>query len=241
MVLEGYFSVGMLLCSLDGFNIFGVRAICSMHTCHLFPQCMLAIIPLIGGVTDAMWLDPALGIEWASSLLFGYHCPIQQRRWWHPTPVLLPGKSHGWRSLEGCSPWGREESDTAERLAFHFSLSCIGEGNGNLLQCSCLEENPRDRGALWAAIYGVAQSRTRLKRLSSSSSSSPIQDRVCSLIIGVEAPSSTFELCLLCTVRLAGLAWSHWERSHWVFFCWACSPMTILCCVTFYPLCGLIK
>ena len=52
------------------------------------------------------------------------------RRQWHPTPVLLPGKSHGRRSLVGCSPWGREESDTTERLHFHFSLSCIGEGNG---------------------------------------------------------------------------------------------------------------
>ena len=61
--------------------------------------------------------------------------------------------------------WG---SDTTERLHFHFSLSCIGEGNGNPLQCSCLE-NPRDRGAWWAAIYGVAQSWTRLKWLSSSS------------------------------------------------------------------------
>ena len=69
----------------------------------------------------------------------------------------------------GCSPWDREESDTTERLRFHFSLSCIGEGNGNPLQCSCLE-NPRDGGAWWAAVYGVAQSRTRLKRLSSSSS-----------------------------------------------------------------------
>ena len=72
------------------------------------------------------------------------------RRQWQPTPVLL-------------------ESDTTERLHFHFSLSCIGEGNGNPLQCSCLE-NPRDGGAWWAAVYGVAQSLTRLKRLSSSSS-----------------------------------------------------------------------
>ena len=87
---------------------------------------------------------------------------------WHPTPVLLPGKSHGRRSLVGCSPWGREESDTTERLPVRFSLSCIGEGNGSPLQCSCLE-NPRDRGASWAAVYGVAQSRTRLKWLSSSS------------------------------------------------------------------------
>ena len=92
-------------------------------------------------------------------------------RRWQPTPVLLPGKSHGWRSLEGCSPWGCEELDITERLHFHFSHSCIGEGNGNPLQCSCLK-NPRDGGAWWAAVYGVAQSRTRLTRLSSSSSSS---------------------------------------------------------------------
>ena len=90
------------------------------------------------------------------------------RRQWHPTPVLLLGKSHGWRSLVGCSPWGRIESDMTERLHYHFSLSCIGEGNGNPLQCSCLE-NPRDWGAWWAAVYGVAQSRPQLKRLSSSS------------------------------------------------------------------------
>ena len=90
------------------------------------------------------------------------------RRQWHPTPVLLPGKSHGRRSLAGCSPWGCEESDTTERLHFHFSLSYFGEGNDNPLQCSCLE-NPRDGGAWWTAIYGVAQSRTRLKWLSSSS------------------------------------------------------------------------
>ena len=89
----------------------------------------------------------------------------------HPTPVLLPGKSPGQRSLVGCSPRGREESDTTEWLHFHFSLSCIEEGNGNPLQCSCLE-NPRDGGAWWATVYGVPQSQTRLKRLSSSSSSS---------------------------------------------------------------------
>ena len=91
-----------------------------------------------------------------------------RRRQWHPTPVLLPGKSHGQRSLVGCSPWGCEESDTVERLHFHFSLSCFGEGNGNPLQCSCLE-NPTDGGA-WAAVYGDTQNRTQLKRLSSSSS-----------------------------------------------------------------------
>ena len=96
---------------------------------------------------------------------------IYRRRQWHPTPVLLPGKSHGWRRLEGCSPWGRWGSDMTERLHCHFSLTCIGEGNGNPLQCSCLE-NPRDGGAWWAAVYGVTQSRTQLKWLSSSSSSS---------------------------------------------------------------------
>ena len=71
----------------------------------------------------------------------------------------------------GLQSMGRKESDTTEQLHFHFSLSCIGEGNGNPLQCSCLE-NPRDGGTWWAAVYGIAQSRTRLKRLSSSSSSS---------------------------------------------------------------------
>ena len=110
------------------------------------------------------------------SVLVAQLCPTLcnpmdcRRRQWHPTPVLLPGKSHGWRSQVGCSLWGRWGSDTTEWLHFHFSLSCIGEGNGNPLQCSCLE-NPRDGGAWWAAVYGVAQSRTRLKWLSSSSSS----------------------------------------------------------------------
>jgi len=94
--------------------------------------------------------------------LFDINCHNIRRRQWHPTPVLLLGKSHGWRSLLGCNPWGRYESDTTERLHFHFSLSCIGEGNGSPLQCSCLE-NPRDGGAWWAAIYGVAQSWTQLK------------------------------------------------------------------------------
>ena len=90
-----------------------------------------------------------------------YHLPI------HPIPVLLPGKSHGQRSLVVCSPWGRWGLDVTEQLHFHFSLSCIGEGNGNPLQCSSLE-NLRDGGAWWAAVYGVAQSQTQLKWLSSS-------------------------------------------------------------------------
>ena len=126
--------------------------------------------------------------EWRASKNFSKDNPVVlgwERNWrhilrrqWQPTPVLLPGKSHGWRSLVGCSPWGREESDMTERLHFHFSLSCIGEGNGNPLQCSCLE-NPRDGGAWWAAIYGVAQSWTRLKRLSSSSLRKRVQLRAC--------------------------------------------------------------
>ena len=106
----------------------------------------------------------------APSVIFFFLCTSHGsgRRQWHPTPVLLPGKSHGRRSLVGCSPWGREESDMTEQFHFHFSLSRIGQENGNPLQCSCLE-NPRDGEAWWAAVYGVARSRTRLKRLSSSS------------------------------------------------------------------------
>ena len=91
------------------------------------------------------------------SLFLGLARKCVGRRQWHPTPVLLSGKSHWWRSLVGCSPWGRYESDTTEWLHFHFPLLCIGEGNGILLQCSCLE-NPRDGGAWWASVYGVAQS-----------------------------------------------------------------------------------
>ena len=93
--------------------------------------------------------------------IFGPLYALSQRRRWHSTPVLLPGKSHGWRSLVGCSPWGLEELDTAEWLHFHFSLSCIGEGNGNPLQCSCLE-NPIDRGARRATVHGVTKSQTWL-------------------------------------------------------------------------------
>ena len=89
---------------------------------------------------------PDAGIEPVSPALaarFLTTRPPGRRRQWHPTPVLLPGKSHGW----------------TERLHFDFSLSCIGEGNGNPLQYSCLE-NPRDGGTWWAAVCGVAQSRT---------------------------------------------------------------------------------
>ena len=71
--------------------------------------------------------------------------------------------------MDGGAWWAAVHGVATERLHFHFSLSCIGEGNGNPLQCSCLE-NPRDGAAWWAAVYGVAQGWTRLKRLSSSSS-----------------------------------------------------------------------
>ena len=106
------------------------------------------------------WLDLCFFDFFFLSLNFITSCG---RRQWHPTPVLLPGKSHGRRRLVGCSPWGLEESDTTERLHFHFPLSCIGEGNGNPLQCSCLE-NPRDGGPWWAAVSGVTQSRIWLRR-----------------------------------------------------------------------------
>ena len=90
---------------------------------------------------------------------------IPWRRKWHPTPVLLPGKSHGQRSLVGYSPWGREELDTTERLHFHFSLSCTGEGNGSPFQYSCLE-NPMDKGAWLAPVHGIEKNQTQLKQLS---------------------------------------------------------------------------
>ena len=102
------------------------------------------------------------------------------RRKWQATPVFLPGESQGRGSLVGYRLWGRTGLDTTERLHFHFSLSCIGEGNGNPLQCYCLE-NPRDGEAWWATVYGVAQSGTPLKRLSSSSSSSRIDTHACLL------------------------------------------------------------
>ena len=93
-----------------------------------------------------------VGHDWETSLwLFTF---MHWRRKWQPTPVFLPGESQGWGSLVSCHLWGHTESDTTERLHFDFSLSCIGKGNGNPLQCSCLK-NPRDRGAWWAAIYGL--------------------------------------------------------------------------------------
>ena len=131
---------------------------------------------------------------WATSLaLFTF---MHWRRKWQPTPVLSPGTSHGRRSLVGCSPWGCKASDTTERLHLHFSLSCIGGGNGNPLQCSCLE-NPRDGGAWWAAVYGVSQSRTRLKWLSSSSSSLP---EICNILLSTLFAKETEKLNSLIAV-----------------------------------------
>ena len=138
--------------------------------------CQTTLTPLITSVVKIPRFFHSL-LNWLTLSVWALSAPLAlkstytskfQRRQWQPILVLLPGKSHGWRSLVGCSPWGLKESDTTEQLHFHFSLSYIGEGNGNPLQCSCLE-NPRDRGAWWAAIYGVAQSQTRLKWLSSSS------------------------------------------------------------------------
>ena len=82
-----------------------------------------------------------------------------RRRQWQPTPVLLPGKFHGQRSLVGYSPWCRKEWDTTERLHFHFSLSCTEEGNGNPLQYSCLE-NPRDGSLVGCCLWGHTESDT---------------------------------------------------------------------------------
>ena len=136
---------------------------CKRHYFILFNGCVIFIVYMYHILFICSSVDGHLGCSHV----------LARRRQWHPTPVFLPGKSHGWKSLVGCSPWGREELDMTEQLPFHFSLSCIGEGNGSPLQCSCLE-NLRDGGACWAAVYGVAQSRTRLKRLSSSSSSSMV-------------------------------------------------------------------
>ena len=87
------------------------------------------------------------GIKITGRNINNFRYADDQRRQRHPTPAFFPGKSNGRRSLVGCSPWGRWESDKTQRLHFHFSLSCIGEGNGNPLKCSCLE-NPREPGGL---------------------------------------------------------------------------------------------
>ena len=112
-------------------------------------------------------------------------------------------KSHGQRSLVGCSPWGRQESYMTERLHLHFSLSWIGAGTGNPLQCSGLE-SPRDEGAWWAAVSGVTQSLTRLKWLSSSSSQSYVFPLVmfgCESWTVKKAGNQRIDAFVLCDVR----------------------------------------
>ena len=153
----------MQLCSLSAFftffNLYWSRAesqCCVRFKCTLifFLKIVLIILSLLHTHINF----------WIFTLLYTWNW----KRQCHSTLVLLPGKSHGWRSLVGCSPWGCCESGTTERLHFHFSLSCIGEGNGNPLQWSCLE-NLREGGAWWASVYGVTKSQTWLKWLSSSS------------------------------------------------------------------------
>ena len=134
-------------------------------TVYLFITVWYCLLRFCKCETPAL-LKESLKIFFKTGLSFERSSKMVWRRQWQPTPVLLPGKSHGRRSLVGCSPWGRYKSDATERLHSHFSLFCIGEGNGNPLQCSCLE-NPRDGGASWADIYGVTQSQPRLKWLSS--------------------------------------------------------------------------
>ena len=131
--------------------------------------------------------NPALTIIWRVHLSFGKTaCQHLARGFWSlagcPRTLGIMVIWDCWETILRWFGWCTVSHSTelmtfgtplqySEQLHFHFSLLCTGEGNGNPLQCSCLE-NPRDRGAWWAAIYGVAQSRTRLKRLSSSSSSS---------------------------------------------------------------------
>ena len=127
---------------------------------------------------------------------------------WHLaliSPVVSPGKSHGQRSLVGCSPWGRSELDRTEWPHFPFSLSCIGEGNGNPLQCSCLE-NPRDGGAWWAAVYGVAQSWTRWSDLAAAAAAALIY---------------TWALYILCPLNALTTLWGRYYYPHFTSECWS--------------------
>ena len=166
---------------------------------------------------------------------------------WHPTPVLLPGKSHRQRSLVGCNPWGRKKSDMTKQLHFHFSLSCVGEGNGNPLQYSCLE-NPRDRGAWWAAVYGVAQSRTRLKRFSSSSSSdSPLKygEMLVMALYVVSVLNVLLQLLLECSVcvcfnKLFRSVIQNFCRLNFLLFCRLALSVTELCVKITYFDCGVV-
>ena len=117
-----------------------------------------------------LWHIQTMGIPQKGHAVWLHLCEIlekRRRRRWHPTPVLLPGKSHGQRSLVGCGPWGLEESDTTEQLPFHFHFHALEKETATHSSVLACLENPRDVRAWWAAVYGVAQSRTRLKWLSS--------------------------------------------------------------------------
>ena len=135
--------------------------------------------------------------------------------------------------MVGYSPWDCKESDTTERLHFHFSLSCLGEGNGNPLQCSCLE-NPRGGRAWWAAVYGVTQSRTRLKRLSSSSSRMHVYlvDHVHLSFMGEWKKKSRIVYCVISSFH------PFWKFSPFsvlkLVSLMSCRDMT-LSCLTFLP------
>ena len=121
-----------------------------------------------GGAWKAAVHGVAEGRTRLSDFTFTFHFHALEKEMETHSSVLA-WRIPGTEEPGGLQSMGSLQSDTTERLQFHSSLSCIGEGNGNPLQCSCLE-NPRDGGAWWADIYGVAQSWTRLKRLSSSSS-----------------------------------------------------------------------
>ena len=153
------FLLGLGRANLPHFNDNDVDLFRSHSSNHLFiPQAF----------TEGLFWRRSCCTCWETRTRTTVNMPAEWRQQWQPTPGLSPGRPHGRRSLVGCSPWGRKESHTTEQLHFPFSLSCTGEGNGKPLQCSCLE-NPRDRGAWWAAVYGATQSQTRLKWLNSSS------------------------------------------------------------------------
>ena len=118
------------------------------HLSHVFPYWFFSLDSLSIDIYQMSQSPTIIMLLFISSFM------ALGRRQWQPTPVLLPGKSHGRRSLVGYSPWGRKELDMTEQLHFHFSLSCIGEGNGNPLQYSCLE-NPRDGGATGLPSMGL--------------------------------------------------------------------------------------
>ena len=129
------------------FSIFGCKEYNqSVFRIGQLVMSLCRVLSCVAGRGCLLWWVCSLGKTLLAFALFHF-----QRRQWKPTPVLLPGKSHEWRSLVGCSSWGLKELDTPEQIHFYFSLSCIGEGNGNPLQRSFLE-NPRDGRAWWAEV-----------------------------------------------------------------------------------------